>query len=160
MPWQRILPTERYGKSCPCWLPDLFSPVTLMDLWNRFFCFPLPICCAMPVFLCLSLTSYSSHEWTGWSTPKSTPLCATAYFFLEAWHRSLYSWENSRTDFMPLGILLTVYKFMFSFLCEFISFICVLLLVLLLVETLEGRSRTVFSFFAFSHRILSMLLRT
>ena len=41
---------------------------------------------------------------------------------------------------MPLGILLTVYKFMFSFLCEFISFICVLLLVLLLTETLEGRS--------------------
>ena len=161
MPWQRILPTERYDKSCPCWLPDLFSPVTLMDLWNRFFCFPPPTCCAMPALLCLLfLTSYPSHEWTGWSTPQvHSTLCHT-YFFLEAWCRSLYSWENSRTDFMPLGILLTVYKFMFSFLCEFISFICVLLLVLLLIETLEGRSWTVFSFFAFSHRILSMLFRT
>lgn len=46
----------------------------------------------------------------------------------------------SRTDFMPLGILLTVYKFVFSFLRALISFICVPLLVLLLIETLEGRS--------------------
>ena len=115
----------------------------------------------MLVFLYrLSLTSHSSHEWTGLSTSKSTPLCTTAYFFLEAWRKSLYSWENSRTDFMPLGILLTVYKFVFSFLREFISFICVLLLVLLLIETLEGKSWAVFSFFASLHRILSMLLRT
>lgn len=115
----------------------------------------------MLVFLyCLSLTSHSSHGWTGLSTSKSTTLCTTAYFFLEAWCKSFYSWENSRTDFRPLGILLTVYKFVFSFLREFISFICVLLLVLLPIETLEGRSWAVFSLFTSLHRILSMLLRT
>lgn len=120
-----------------------------------------PICMCCADFYHLFITCHSSPKW-------AAPLPSLLHFmpqhsslFLRAWLKSLCSWENPRIDFMPLGMLLTVYKFVFSILCWYIYFLFLCTLIFsLVIETLEGRSWAVFCFFPFSHSTLRMPLRT
>lgn len=114
--------------------------------------------------LCLfspSVVYVSFRPWMGGHFQVCPTLCHSVLFSSSEPDSSLCSWENARIDFMPLGMLLTVNKFVLSTLCGFISFICALFYFHYWLRFLKARVELCFLFlFFFSHSILSMPLRT